>query len=146
MNFFNSKNASKSPNITFSNFVDYVLHEAKSNTSIGGGSIHWWPFTELCKLCQIKYDFVGRLETLEDDVKKLTHKFPRYKTLQNMNERAKKKINGDRTKHTDTLTLRYFSEITKDTIKKLYKRYIDDFRLGGYEYPQIYIKQALSDQ
>ena len=138
--------ASKSPNITFSNFVDYVLNEAKSNTSIDGGSIHWWPFTELCKLCQIRYDFVGRIETLEEDVKKLTDKFPQYKTLQNMRERVKKKINGDHTKHTDSLTFRYFSEITKETIKELYNRYIDDFRIGGYEYPQIYVNQAVPHQ
>ena len=141
-----NKNDPKSPDITFSNFVDFVLHEAKVNESIDGSSIHWWPFTELCKLCQIKYDFVGRVESLQTDVQELIDIFPHYKTLQNMKQRIKEKINGGHTHHTSNLTLRYFSELTKETTKKLYNRYIDDFELGGYEYPQTYIDQAVTEK
>ena len=140
---FSNTNSPKSPNVTFPNFVDFVLQESQSTTPIDGSSIHWWPFTELCRMCQINYDFIGRVETLENDVQKLTDEFPHYKTLQNMNERVKKKINGGHTKHTGSLTLNYFSELTQENIKKLYNRYIDDFRLGGYEFPQVYIDQAV---
>ena len=113
-----SSTNNKFSGITFPNFVDFVLHEAKSTLSIDGSSIHWWPYTELCKLCQIKYDFIGRVETLTNDVRELTRKFPGYKTFQNMNERVKKKINGGHTNHTSNLTLRYFSELTKETTKE----------------------------
>ena len=94
-----NKNASEFRDLIFSNFVDFVLHETKSTTPIDGSSIHWWLFTDLCKLCQIKYDFIGRVETLPIDVQDVTGRPPDCKTFQNINARVMKDTNGGHTKY-----------------------------------------------
>ena len=37
-------------NVTFENFVRFVLHENSINEKISGPSWHWWPFSDICKL------------------------------------------------------------------------------------------------
>ena len=137
----------KVPNITFPNFVDFVLHEAQNTKGrIDGSSIHWWPFTQLCRLCEIKYDMIGHVETFNNDAQKIIDHFPHYAILHSMQNRLNRKVNGGHTQHTRDLTLKYFSQLTKQSISKLYFRYNHDFKLGGYEFPQKYIKQGINSE
>lgn len=50
--------------VQFSEFVDYLV-----DTEVRGyeKNPHWAPITSLCHPCDIRYDFVGQLETLSSD-------------------------------------------------------------------------------
>ena len=128
--------------ISFENFIDFVLQEA-SYRIISEQSKHWWPFSDLCKVCKIKYDFIGYLESLQEDVACLLKHFKDYELLQKMKDRVKKKINSG-SNHTKEITMEYFTKLSKDTILKLYELYKFDFILGNYEFPQAYIDKGMS--
>ena len=127
--------------ISFKNFIDFVLQEASYST-ISEQSKHWWPFSDLCKLCKIQYDFIGYLESLQEDIACMLKYYENYDLLQKMKDRVKTKINADG-KHTEEMTMQYFSKLPKDTILKLYELYKFDFILGNYEFPQAYIDRGI---
>ena len=129
--------------MSFENFIDFVLQEA-SYAIISEQSKHWWPFSDSCKLCKIQYNFVGHLESLEEDVTCMLSRFVDYKLLHKMKDRTKTKVNDAGGRHTKEMSMQYFSKLSKDTILKLYELYKLDFMLGGYEFPQAYIDIGIS--
>ena len=124
--------------VSFQNFVNFVLHENSLATQISGPSGHWWPYTDMCKMCEIDFEYIGKLETLSRDVDCILKKFPKYHLLQRMRSRIQIKVNS-KGNHTKNMTMNYFSQLPKRNIIELYKMYKDDFTLGGYEYPINYI-------
>ena len=129
-------------NISFENFIDFVLEEATFSV-ISEQSKHWWPYSDVCKMCKIKYDFIGNLETFKEDVSCMLKNFKNYPLLQKMEDRVKKKINAG-SKHTTAMTMEYFSKLSKETIQMLYELYKVDFILGNYKFPQEYIDIGIS--
>jgi hypothetical protein len=123
--------------LSFENFINFVLEEA-TYTVISEQSKHWWPYSDLCKMCKIKYNFIGSLETLNEDVSCMLKNFKNYALLQKMEDRVRKKINAGG-EHTKAMTMDYFSKLSKQTIQKLYELYKVDFILGNYKFPQEYI-------
>ena len=80
------KSGSKSPQlsdqkISFQKFVTFVLSELKSKT-ISHGTFHWLPFTDYCHLCHINYNFIGKLETFEEDLHILMSHIPTLRSQQ----------------------------------------------------------------
>ena len=130
--------------VSFKSFVGFVLHEASLSSKISGPSGHWWPFTDFCKLCEIKYNYVGKLETLKQDVDCILAAFPEYELLHRMKTRIKVKVNASG-HHNKNMTIDYFTQLSRKTIDKLYSMYEADFALGGYEYPQKYIHAGRLD-
>ncbi|XP_014681014.1 PREDICTED: carbohydrate sulfotransferase 13-like isoform X2 [Priapulus caudatus] len=51
---------------TLAEFVDYVIqcHERR-----GTLNVHWSPVADLCNVCGVDYDFVGKMETVADDAR-----------------------------------------------------------------------------
>merc|ERR1719362_1584025 len=58
--------------ISFERFVNFIVFEVEFNI-ITHGSLHWWPYTNLCHLCHIHHDFIGKLETLATDIETLSN-------------------------------------------------------------------------
>ena len=50
--------------VTFPEFVKYVLH---SEATTEHRNQHFTPMYEHCRPCQIRYDFIGKMETFKDD-------------------------------------------------------------------------------
>ena len=123
--------------LSFNNFIEFVLEEA-NYSHISLQSNHWWPFSDVCKLCKIQYDYIGHLESLSEDVKCILKNFPNFNLLNNMKDRVETKINAGGN-HNGDMTLKYFSQLAKGTIRNLYDLYKADFLLGSYDYPQNYI-------
>ena len=48
--------------ITFTEFLQYV-----GDSNLEDMNPHWMPISELCQLCQMKYDFIGSFEKLRED-------------------------------------------------------------------------------
>ena len=48
-------------NISFEQFVNFVIDEISMDT-MSEGSLHWWPYSSLCQMCEIDYSYNGNLE------------------------------------------------------------------------------------
>ncbi|XP_068178190.1 carbohydrate sulfotransferase 12-like [Antennarius striatus] len=116
---------------TFQQFISYLVDPAtERRTSFGE---HWRQVYRLCHPCQVKYDFIGQVETLETDAKHLLKllevddiiHFPSiYKNPTTMNwERD------------------WFSKIPIKMRRKLYQLYEPDFQLFGYPKPDSVLLQ-----
>ena len=124
--------------VSFRTFIDFVLFEYNQQEQISDPSTHWWPYMDICKLCEIKFNYVGKLETLGKDVECVLDTFPDNEILQKMKLRVTKKVNA-KGHHSTNMTMDYFSQLPNVKILKLYEMYKDDFNIGGYEYPIKYI-------
>ena len=130
--------AKPSVQFTFSCFVDYVLAEVKN--------IHWWPYTELCRVCYVQYDLIGHLEDFRDDFQILLNTFHNNNALKEISKEKTKRnctVNCKETKK--SVYLKYFNQIAKTTILRLYQKYKNDFELGGYDFPSKYIAAGKDD-
>lgn len=137
-------------NKTFSQFVDYILNEWKTHQC----NEHWQPQYMHCDYCDISYDIVGRVETLEDDLgyvafqnnftnfvltdKKKLHF---HRSGINRSSRLDDLNNGKRTaiEYNKNKTIRYFSLLNTTQLDGLYKMYQIDFEMFGYlVYPYVH--------
>ena len=91
---------------------------------IAGVSWHWWAFTDICKLCELEFNFIGKIETFQQDVSCLVNNFPEYAILQSMEHKTKEKLNAN-ADHDKGLSMKYFSELTKSQVLDLSFRKID---------------------
>ena len=132
----------------FSCFVEYVVVTTENQETLQNLSkdINWWPYTEICSVCNVNYDFIGHVEDFQDDLQLLLDKFPDNNALIELYEQ-KKKINcRTNCKGTENdVYLKYFHQLTKSAILRLSHRYKNDFELGGYEFPSKYIAVGMED-
>ena len=58
---------------SFKNFISYVIDKIKSyedcTTECKPIDPHWKPFYLQCAYCDVDYNFIGRMETFENDVR-----------------------------------------------------------------------------
>ena len=120
-------------NMNFEKFVHFVIHELETNIP-SYGSLHWWPFSRLCGLCHIKYDFIGKVETLQSDVEALAPQIRGFQPSQR--QLFSVKFNKNRKEETSKA---YFSQLDSPLIMQLYSLFEDDFQLGNYDYPIDYL-------
>lgn len=81
----------------------------------------------LCHPCQIKYDFIGRLETLETDAEQLL-KLLRVEHLVRF-------PSGSRNRTATSWERDWFAQIPLTMRRELYKLYEPDFKMFGYPKP-----------
>ena len=105
--------------VTFEEFLDYVLEEKFDR--------HWKPFHLNCLPCRIKYDIIGKLETMDEDARQVLTRlgadhinFPRFNTTSG---------------RTFDLIPSYFSTLTPIQIQRLHEIYKIDFEMFEYTHP-----------
>ncbi|XP_061455858.1 carbohydrate sulfotransferase 12 [Rhineura floridana] len=112
--------------VSFSDFIQYLLDPRTEK--LAPFNEHWRQVYRLCHPCQIEYDFVGKLETLDEDAShllqllKVDHllRFPpsyRNRTASSWEED-------------------WFAKIPVAWRRQLYKLYEADFVLFGYPKPE----------
>ena len=113
----------KGHDVTFHEFVRYII-DPKTATASGGFNEHWKPMSDLCLPCTIRYNVIGKYETLMDDAWLVLEKahlggmsFPR----------------SDRPSSTTSLVDEYMSQLTREELMHLYHIYELDFRLFDYK-------------
>ena len=139
MNFNSTYSCLSNGKLNFSCFIDFVLHEASNDnmTFDMECSTHWWPYTELCRVCRIHYDLIGHVETIQKDIEILVRRFPDNNIFKEMKEKRKKvHCIANCNKSGKDLYLNYFSQIPVSTINRLYARFKNDFQFGGYGFPR----------
>ncbi|KAG8509817.1 Carbohydrate sulfotransferase 12 [Galemys pyrenaicus] len=112
--------------VSFSNFIQYLLdpHTEK----LGPFNEHWRQVHRLCHPCQIDYDFVGKLETLDQDAAQLLRLLKVDKNLHfppSYRNRTASSWEED-----------WFAKIPLAWRQQLYKLYEADFVLFGYPKPE----------
>jgi len=105
--------------VRFPEFIEYIIN--------GGAQEdwHWANYEDVCGFCDIKYNYVGHYETLQEDAKyvleraNLTQlKFPSFRSSRTKNE-----------------LINYYAHIPKVWIKRLGIVYQSSFKIFGYPFP-----------
>ncbi|XDV14685.1 hypothetical protein PO909_014898 [Leuciscus waleckii] len=112
--------------LSFTHFIQYLLDP--QTEKVKPFNEHWQQMYRLCHPCQIDYDFVGKLETLDEDTEHLL----RILGLDNQihfppGYRNRTAVNWERD---------WFANISVADRRKLYNLYEADFRLFGYDKPE----------
>ncbi|XP_063170951.1 carbohydrate sulfotransferase 12 [Candoia aspera] len=116
--------------VSFSDFIQYLLDPRTEK--LAPFNEHWRQAYRLCHPCQIEYDFVGKLETLDEDatyllqllkVDHLLHFPPSY-----------------RNRTANSWEEDWFAKIPMAWRQRLYKLYEADFVLFGYPKPENLLK------
>eukprot|EP00111_Clytia_hemisphaerica_P018061 TCONS_00053439-protein len=108
---------------TFQEFVRWIVQVEPYDP-------HWYPATKLCHPCQIRYNFIGKMESLLRDAKEVVrrvdsvHKFPKTWT------------DGYKVSSND-LMFHLFSTLDEKDILGIYKYYKEDFDAFDYGLPRI---------
>lgn len=108
---------------SFYNFIQYILSLSAFNDTVFDE--HWRQTINLCHPCLINYDFIGKMETIEEDAAQL------LRILHVDNIVDFKPWVKSKTDLREIMT--WFANIPLEWRRKLYKVYEEDFRLFGYE-------------
>ena len=114
-------------NITFLEFLKYIIFFSRTSSRLLLDA-HWKPISLLCNTCAVKYDVIGKFETLSEDSQAiLDFVHP------NIPEFVYEFRKG--TPHITNITCdEAFRKIPLEVRRSLYDIYKDDFLLFDYEY------------
>ncbi|KAM4619212.1 carbohydrate sulfotransferase 8-like [Polymixia lowei] len=114
--------------VTFREFVQYLLDVRRPV----GMDIHWEPVSQLCNPCLLRYNFIGKFESLEEEANFLLQSigapsnltFPDFKDRNPLAERTSSKI-----------TQSYFAQLNSTERQKAYDFYYMDYLMFNYAKP-----------
>ncbi|XP_072225135.1 carbohydrate sulfotransferase 12-like [Leuresthes tenuis] len=116
---------------SFSHFIQYLL-DPQTEKDMPFNE-HWRQVYRLCHPCQIQYDFVGHLETAEEDAEHLL----RQLRVDNVVEFP----TSHRNLTASSWESDWFSTVPVEARRELYKLYEPDFRLFGYDRPDSILNE-----
>ncbi|XP_070535908.1 carbohydrate sulfotransferase 11-like isoform X2 [Ptychodera flava] len=118
--------------LTFSNFVDYIIRVSVNDSQIDKLDPHIKPMYRTCCPCEVRFDYIGHLETQKEDSDFILKKMGVNATFPGSDPIA--------TNSSDSAKIaRYFNQLNPEQISGIYKIYMWDFKLFGYEFPE-YLK------
>lgn len=112
--------------VTFNEFVKYLIDLSPNDTR----EVHWREQHDLCSLCSINYDFIGKFETLESDADRMLGIMGAKEVIRL--PKLEKRPKGQETK---PLMKTFYSQISEQEFKRLEKMYELDFELLEYSKP-----------
>ena len=111
---------------------------------------HWRRIVDVCKICSIEWDFVGKVETFYQDStfyftslgiprKGTSESFPELIWIIRNNSELFHgvELGEDRITFGESRFYRYYQGLPKETLQKLYNIYKPDFELFGYKIPKF---------
>lgn len=110
---------------SFQHFIEYFL---------SGGiqrDVHWQPYSKLCKACLLKYNFVGKYETMQDDLERLLTRL--QLPTEDWIERSFQKTGKTKANYQAL-----YAKLPDKIICRLQRFYKDDFALFDY-HPEDYL-------
>jgi len=105
---------------TFSEFVDYLLR-----VPVQQFNDHWVPYWLHCHVCEMEYDIIGKMETIEDDMEFIADRSGLAATNMSL-PWTNRRNSGDK------VSLQYFSNLTVNQVLGLYRIYKLDFEMFSY--------------
>jgi hypothetical protein len=109
--------------VTFPEFVRFIIDEWRDGTR--PLDVHWRPIFDLCLPCDMQFHFIGKFETLNQDVDYLLRKF-------NETDPSRLFAGQPKAKTTSSLWKDFIKQISHPQLSDLNRMYADDFRLFGY--------------
>jgi hypothetical protein len=104
---------------TFEHFIEYIM------SSSAQADVHWQPYSILCDVCKLKYNFIGKYETMREDLKVLRSKLGLNSTNWNVNNY----FSTGKTKENYKLM---YSKLPNHLICNLKDFYDQDFKFFDY--------------
>ena len=92
---------------------------------------HFKPMIQHCQYCFAKLDFIGKIETLDQDSKYLFHKIGVKSSILKTMNKSKAGSSSNRVQQ-------LFGQISKDDLDLLYDYYKIDFDAFGYSVEEYY--------
>jgi len=123
-------------NVTFPEFVRFVLDQRATGQVLDR---HWIPQYELCRVCQLRWDFIGHYETLREDADCVVSRLKsRIMDVEHRQRVANITFPADsgHAKSSDFLQRMYASVPAAD-VQALYKLYEVDYALFGFKQPNV---------
>ncbi|KAK8726690.1 hypothetical protein OTU49_009998 [Cherax quadricarinatus] len=109
--------------VTFAEFVSYLIDTRQD--SFQSLNEHWAPYVDLCHPCTIRYNIIGKYETLEEDSEYILRKIGAPRDLHFPPVVASR---------TASLVAQHMASLTRELSQKLYELYKHDFKLFEYDY------------
>ena len=114
--------------VPFRVFVKYVIATKGDKATF---NVHWRPLISHLHPCHIHYDFIGKLETIQNDTRFLFNHFFHSPSLslpsRNMASKAHKEH-----KQYKKYVKEYYAELTPKELEDIISVYSDDFEIFGY--------------
>ena len=104
--------------VTFEQFLTYLVNGGSEEDD------HWKPQTRLCRICDYRFDFLGRFETLNQDANKI---------FRHLHLDLKLPEEIDYKQKTVDMLRDYYKKIPKSLMLKVFNIYKDDFLAFGYD-------------
>jgi len=122
--------------VTFAEFVRYVLDQHAAGMELDR---HWMPQSQLCRVCQYRWDFIGHYETLREDadyvVGKLKSRIMDVGQRRRVDNITFPADSGHR-KSSDFLQ-RMYATVPAADVQALYKLYAVDYALFAFKHPNV---------
>ena len=122
--------------IGFSHFVRWVVAQEPA-------SMHraWRPYTRMCRFDTVAYTFIGRFETLEQDISRLMQALGmsserERRVWQRANAETRPLTPNDHPDHLLKLHHLYYSDDERDLVRIVGEKYREDIGLFAYEFPR----------
>ncbi|CAF1396872.1 unnamed protein product [Rotaria magnacalcarata] len=103
----------------FEHFINYIMSDSVIS------DVHWYPYSKLCYTCLFKYNFIGKHETIEEDLARLL-------THLGLESKDWKNVNYFRTGKTRQYYKSMYSNLNNQLLCTLKYFYKDDFKLFDY--------------
>jgi len=123
-------------NVTFAEFVRYVLDKHSAGKVLDR---HWIPQNELCRVCQLRWDFIGHYETLLEDSDYVVSKLK--SRIMDVDQRGRVAnitfpADSGHRKSREFLQQMY-RNVSAAHVQALYKLYAVDYALFGFKHPNV---------
>ena len=96
-----------------------------ATTSAALSNEHWAQYSKLCHFCEINYDFIGKFESLSDDISYILRQLYRKEKDYWFPAVSKPRSAAP-------LIEKYFSKLPSELVPKMYGAFKDDFTMFNY--------------
>lgn len=112
-------------NVTFQEFIDYVIRTYRF-FGVNALDPHWQTMSNLCNPCMMKYNFIGKMETLVGDSEEILMQIGWNDKVKFPNATDKYKV------PISHIVKEHYGKLSGNAISKLYEIYKEDFLIFGY--------------
>jgi hypothetical protein len=113
----------KGHDVSFPEFVDFIVNEWKDGRR--PLDVHWRPVVDLCLPCAMQFDFIGKFETLNQDVEFLLRKLNESELIRLFADQPKAKT-------TSSLSRQSMKMLSSQQLNDLHRMFDQDLLLFGY--------------
>ncbi|XP_046561095.1 carbohydrate sulfotransferase 14-like [Haliotis rubra] len=122
---YRNNSHNKDPHPSFSEFLEYIV---KTNTRTFNE--HWQLQEDLCQVCNIKYDLIGKYEELQTTAQTILDHIGAPSNV-TFPQRSDTYL----TEKTNRLLRHYYQDIPPSLLEHVWRKYYPDFQLFNYTVP-----------